>query len=121
MTPLIKYLSEIQKRVDAATEGPWEYQGKGVSYPPIVVSRCKDDDEYYRSVCDFPKYSKPESVGPFIAHARQDVEVLLEMVKELRGQLGAVIRNQNQDVRYCEIRIDLSDALVECLIPGGSE
>lgn len=69
-------IAEIEKRLDAATPGPWSagmsFTGK---YPKIYGRN-------YESVAIATK----ESDADFIAHARADVEELLEEVKRLKEE-----------------------------------
>ena len=95
-------LKEIRERCDAATKGPWEpvKDNDGditqiQSFANVFERQtgCDEEDETYNIVCNLPveKYgygsawdSKPNS--SFIAHARTDVPMLLEMV-EIRNEI----------------------------------
>ena len=76
MNNLDKYLKEVKQRVSGATEGPWKFHHHKWKYPimnkhqHIIVSKTNgiDDD------------------ADFIAHSRQDIEMLLEMVEECTKQ-----------------------------------
>ena len=68
-------LTEIKKRIEAATEGPW-YECKEYDWVED-----KQSNLMFEYVC---KDSKKENMA-FIAHARTDVPMLLEMVEVLRS------------------------------------
>lgn len=122
MNKLDKYLKEIEKRLNAATEGPWEWVkcrdysvicGKGYDpqYPSIDPKMVMDDGsaggEYSSAI------NEKDPNGRFIAHARQDVGVLLEMVKkqcQLNKDLSGVDTNH-----YLQFVDE-----IESLIPGES-
>ena len=84
MSKLNEYLKKVGERVDAATEGPWitSYGNGGSIFGDLNNPTHNGDNPYIGKVHEHPSYAyKPN--GDFIAHARQDVEVLLEMVKVL--------------------------------------
>jgi hypothetical protein len=68
-------LAEIQDRVFRASEGPWRYKGQEVHVG-------EGFDSYTVTVAN-------EGDGEFIAHARTDVERLVNEVARLRMGLGA--------------------------------
>ena len=67
-------LDAIRRRMDAATPGPWMHGTDGLVWPP----RMGDPVSGSAHLAD----------AAFIAHARQDVPVLLAEVDRLRAQLG---------------------------------
>lgn len=81
MTRLEKYLNEVEARCAAATKGPWSYEhnrvSKSVEINEIFFDHDLVNDSWIDSALDDAK---------FIAHARQDVEVLLKLVNELLRQ-----------------------------------
>lgn len=82
-------LQAIKERVAAATPGPWYYnnahvatkEGVAGGYPPNEASVCElYDGEYIEN-------KNGVNDARFIAHARQDVPVLVEEVERLRKAL----------------------------------
>ena len=78
MSDLTTYLDEVQARVDAATEGPWEAGVEQGLFGPMFVLRAGDG----RAV----SFRRPFDGGvtadaEFIAHARSDVPRLLAAVR----------------------------------------
>lgn len=79
-------LDEIERRVNAATEGPWgSHEG--------CVHRL-DGETFYggKAICRTPgddDYFGPQDVrdGQFIAHARTDVPALIARIRELEGRV----------------------------------
>ena len=72
-------LNDIQKRVDAATPGPWDYDGGGVwtMHPDgIGGSICDVGDSYPRGI------NYPNENMEFIANARSDVPALLNALRQ---------------------------------------
>jgi len=98
MTTLETLLGEIEKRVEAATHGPWSskliesvenwYQVGKESFGPIK------DQQNFREVCSFETWSNPngqiaqtsKADAEFIAHAREDLPRLLKAVRLVREQ-----------------------------------
>lgn len=88
---LEKYLKEVKERSDAATEGPW--------WPTLRTVITMDSNDL--------EYDIPDSRGDaeFIAHARTDIPVLLDMLNIFVGE----------DACICE---EIKEEL-ENLAPGG--
>ncbi len=84
MSKLDKYLKEVKQRCEAATEGPWEDHNWDVMEKPHVVARTLWDG---KSHCD-GSFDIPCTKGnaAFVAHARQDVEALRNMVQQLLAE-----------------------------------
>ncbi len=70
-------LKEIQQRTDNASEGPWESKYQNWS---MLISHNKFET-YLAS-------TKERNNADFIAHARTDVPMLLEMVEETIKSIG---------------------------------
>ena len=106
-----KHLREIGERVKKATAGPWH-----------LIERCglywvgsASDPHFGRSICDLDIQQGDDSPatpanivgdGDFIAHSREDVEVLLLEVERLRAELKAcdrawadVAHNASEEIR----------------------
>ena len=74
-------LSEIQKRLDAATSGPWkDYIEKrdGISGSDFIMTEGEDIYLIGGTAADYE----------FVAHARQDIPALLAEVRRLKRLLG---------------------------------
>lgn len=78
-------LKEIKERCNAATEGPWD-----AKYSEHMKGYENEDWILYsgkRNLCSQNYYSTPgilkEGDAQFIAHARTDVPMLLEMINAL--------------------------------------
>ena len=94
MSKLNEYLNQIQARCDAATKGPWKYDCGNLEVERRTNRShvCNID---FSSDKGFEAEVYPHYNGDFIAHARQDVEVLLEMVKLLKEGMEQVVNNSN--------------------------
>lgn len=83
-------LDEMQRRADAAVEGPWHAFVEG---PDDAGSSCifvRDmDDEFYLSP---QRYANSAPELNFIAAARQDVPRLIAEVRRLRRELDLATR-----------------------------
>ena len=72
-------LAQIEARVEAATEGPWDaVQG---ATPGMVWVELR----HRATICDFPYEQGSQEDAEFIAHARQDIPALLAAVREALG------------------------------------
>ena len=74
-------LTEIIARMNAATPGPWWCDSTNSLY--CHDEQYIDDDKYIGDV----RYDED---GPFLAHARDDVPWLLELVRRLEGDCDAM-------------------------------
>jgi hypothetical protein len=75
-------LEEIENRAEWADEGPWAF-----TEPSAIVS-ARDSQVTDETVCIVSGlYSRRHRNGDFIAHARQDVPVLIDEVRRLRKML----------------------------------
>jgi chromosome segregation ATPase len=73
-------LSEIEKRCNAATAGPWRYDYvDGESYCVLAKTNTISD-----LVCTMAGTAKDCDTADFIAHARTDIPDLLSEIKRLR-------------------------------------
>lgn len=118
-----KQIDEIKARCEAATPGEWEYQAEGdgefVSYytepsngfvrelPFITVGvdtpeeTGNDEPFYYVEVS--------EADAEFIAHAREDIPLLLDYIKELKKDNALRQAHEEQAVREA-IRVEKENA-----------
>ena len=90
-------LNEIEARANAATEGPWEWEGEAkaeweLGANSLVPSRRPDDPVLYGYGYDASGIEvKNPADAEFIAHARTDVPALvaaLRAVLELHAEAG---------------------------------
>lgn len=82
MKTLTKYLNEVRQRADAATKGPWTHRSSDFDPDGFVEAR-EEGKPYGQEILGdeyFPELDKSKDCV-FIAHARQDVETLLEIVR----------------------------------------
>lgn len=82
-------LDEIEARANAATEGPWEWEGEAkaeweIGANSLVPSRRPDDPVLYGYGYDASGIEvKSPADAEFIAHARTDVPVLLDALEKV--------------------------------------
>ena len=116
MTPaLAAYLDAVQARCDRATPGPWVYQENSDAYTHIVREASG------AFMCQFAQDTtgKAEGVARFMAHARDDVPTLVQLVRELGEWIAGEHEpdhtdNPATDCVVCEIL-----ARADVLLPGG--
>lgn len=70
---MIERIKEIRERMDKATEGPWVYRGPTFGCDDAFVQATIPG----LNVCSFHK----EANGHFIAHAREDINWLLDLLQ----------------------------------------
>lgn len=91
-------LDGIEARANAATEGPWEWEGEAkaeweIGANSLVPSRRPDDPVLYGYGYDASGIEvKTPADAEFIAHARTDVPWLLEQVDRRDKALEKVLR-----------------------------
>lgn len=118
---LARRLAEIDARVKAATEGPWEWSGSPDSYYRLVSRGAKDwCQTNIIEVVEGTVYSEYSSDGvsldvgqhnaDFIAHARSDVEWLLAA---LRAHTQAAVSRERAECKATFSAAD--DELRQCL------
>ena len=97
-------LNEIEARANAATEGPWEWEGESNEPWPAgdnslrSVSGAKDDLVLYAWGYDaYGIEAARDADAEFIAHARTDVPWLLEQVERRDKALEAVLDLHKED------------------------
>ena len=96
-------LDEIEARANAATEGPWEWEGEAkagweIGANSLVPSRRPDDPVLYGYGYDASGIEvKTPADAEFIAHARTDVPWLLEQVERRDKALEAVLDLHKED------------------------
>jgi len=73
-------ISEIQERCEKATKGPWisYIEGRDFTSGCSFIGTAEDDIELSGATVDDQD---------FIAHARQDIPLLIEEIKRLRRKL----------------------------------
>ena len=84
-------LKEIKDRCDAATEGPW------IFYPEDETDHWQLSDyqyTFFKQDDSGVPITKPE--GDFIAHARTDVPMLLEMVEKFMDIVDWYVPDQKE-------------------------
>ena len=96
-------LDKIEARANAATEGPWEWEGEAKAEweegaNSLVPSRRPDDPVLYGYGYDASGIEvKTPADAEFIAHARTDVPWLLEQVERRDKALEAVLDLHKED------------------------
>ena len=98
--PTIPDLEVIRRRAEGATPGPWTWDGHRVptligragdpavySYDVEVIEADHDGECGCRSACTLHLRVRPQDAD-FIAHAREDITVLLAEVDRLRAALA---------------------------------
>ena len=96
-------LNEIEARANAATEGPWEWEGEAkgeweIGANSLVPSRRPDDPVLYGYGYDASGIEvKNPADAEFIAHAREDVPAL---VAALRAVLELHVKARPITVAY---------------------
>ena len=96
-------LNEIEARANAATEGPWEWEGEAkaeweIGANSLVPSRRPDDPVLYGYGYDASGIEvKTPADAELIAHARTDVPWLLEQVERRDKALEAVLDLHKED------------------------
>ena len=96
-------LDQIEARANAATEGPWEWEGDAKAEweegaNSLVPSRRPDDPVLYGYGYDASGIEvKTPADAEFIAHARTDVPWLLEQVERRDKALEAVLDLHKED------------------------
>lgn len=81
-------LIAIRKRVEAATPGPWEFER--ISHGnPDSFSYERNDNYAFISIREdnYKKRMKAKFDAEFIAHAREDIPMLLDLVEELKKRI----------------------------------
>ncbi|UUW88374.1 hypothetical protein [Pimelobacter simplex] len=88
-TDLDDTLANIRARAEAATPGPWEARHGGYSWVALYA-----DEDKIPQGDSLPSFEPGGSATPadaeFIAHARADVELLLNVVAEQRAVIARV-------------------------------
>ena len=85
-------LDEIEARANAATEGPWEWEGEAkaeweIGANSLVPSRRPDDPVLYGYGYDASGIEvKTPADAEFIAHARQDMPALVAVARYALSQ-----------------------------------
>jgi hypothetical protein len=89
-----EYLSEVRKRCEEATSGPWVsfIEGRDHMSGESFIQRSLDD-----SVEDLYLRGATVEDQDFIAHARQDIPILLDEIERLKRQVEN-ISNDQQDI-----------------------
>ena len=108
-------LNEIEARANAATEGPWEWEGEAkaeweIGANSLVPSRRPDDPVLYGYGYDASgiEVKKPAD-AEFIAHARTDVPALVAALYEVLDQHQRVVLptylpiGRMEDVSICGV------------------
>jgi hypothetical protein len=90
-TAMTDRIAEIEVRVKAATEGPWEY-GKRPDGSVWLSTGNPERGQHYQG--DWEGF---DADAAFIAHARTDVPYLLAEVKRLREALAFYEREWTHD------------------------
>lgn len=95
-------LDEIEARANAATEGPWEWEGEAkgeweIGANSLVPSRRPDDPVLYGYGYDASGIEvKSPADAEFIAHARTDVPALVSVARYALSQ-----HNKDEDHNEC--------------------
>ena len=102
-------LDKIEARANAATEGPWEWEGEAkaeweIGANSLVPSRRPDDPVLYGYGYDASGIEvKSPADAEFIAHARTDVPALVAALKAaLNEHPTGVFHSFAGDVQWCD-------------------
>ena len=97
-------LDKIEARANAATEGPWEWEGKSDEMWPqgenSLMATGGAEPEYVLMAWGYDAYgitAECDADAEFIAHARTDVPWLLEQVERRDKALEAVLDLHKED------------------------
>ncbi len=108
---ITEYLAQVKERAEAATDGPWSFNTSLMTTARVWMDT--PDEGLYLS-CNY-EFAKPNMANEtrFIAHARTDVPVLLEMVELLIKHLDMQ--------HYFHVDESCKEAVLklESLVPGG--
>lgn len=105
-------LEEIKARVEAATDGPWEWIGKDLETkdykgPSILEFECETS---FGLSGASPNLLAKESDKEFIVHAREDIPYLLDRIKDLEAKLAVA----NENIKHDEVISVLDTIMVYC-------
>lgn len=107
-------LQAIQARCDAATPGPWEWNGAEIVRPRLVPTkrqpkRVLRDNVLWGAADEFSGEGfvvAMDADAAFVASARTDLPVLLAEVARLKGLLCAWCRCQAEHPQPCHCERD---------------
>jgi hypothetical protein len=118
MNEVNKILIEIEARASAATKGPWKSDWPhGLIHPPYAA--CGEDHEPIVHTDGVSRKSDQE----FIAHARQDIPLLIALLRkavEQRDDLLSGLVHSSQD-HIDEWRENANKELAELATRNGEE
>lgn len=78
-------LDEIEKRIDAATPGPWRSDSCGDIFTEAETEFCPGMDQHLFRTLASTKCGPDRGDAAFIAHARQDIPHLLNKIDVARA------------------------------------
>ena len=110
-------LSELKKRLERATPGPWLLR-RAVDGSPVLseIARCCDDDGEAYVICTLERTFRASSLddATFLLHARSDVAALLVEVEALhavvrhQSALLAELGSRDAEQRVSELELELA-------------
>lgn len=110
-TDLDDTLANIRARAEAATPGPWTAEPAGSEGHHVFApegSRAPMRGRARVATCTWLDWYEAEADAEFIAHGRADVELLLNLVDDLRSRIGCVVEatywDRPYDTRIAAIR-----------------
>lgn len=104
-------LDAIMARAKAATSGPWEVIQDEVVDSAWVNAAAGTDDKPI-ALFDYRPGNDNKANAAFVAHAREDVPALIEMVIGLRRRVADLLDANNREIECrVEANAKLQDAL----------
>ena len=104
-------LQAIAARCNAATQGPWEVLEDRLVDTAWVNAAAADDDKPI-ALFDYRSGEANKANAAFVAAARSDVPVLLQMVSSLSRRVHELVEANNREVAA---RIEANKRLQEAL------
>lgn len=102
MSETERRLREIQERAEKATEGPWYahhcgYHKEDPGSACGIATDPREDFEGYADIVGDRAYDEchhpmTEEDAQFVAHAREDIPFLLQLVKKLQNDNAELLR-----------------------------
>jgi hypothetical protein len=123
------FLSDVEKRLKAATQGPWAVVSDSLHYaiaagdnvPIGSYLRVVETNEWQQNG---PRHSNAGGIererdAEFIAHAPQDVAGLVAVVRAVKKLRDQVLANDRaHDPHFTGIAIDALDEAMESAVPN---
>ena len=107
-------LAAIRARCEAATKGPWKWNGEGFSAPSrTAIDKARGEEVTFLSV-PLTSGSCWQEDLTFIAHAREDLPLLLARLEEMRVGLEKIQMYAGNIDAVTGCRLILAEAKALC-------